>query len=532
MTDIDQFRAFRFALDPTTSQRQDLARHVGAARWAFNHALARKVAAHREWRARVATLIETGVPEADARRQVKVTIPGKPQIQLALNRAKGDDRTDQDGLCPWWHEVSTYAFQSALADADSAWNNWLASLSGHRAGRKLGYPRFKKKGRSRDSVRLHHDVRRPTIRLDGYRRLAVPRIGSIRLHDSGKRLTRYLACTDGTIQSVTLSRSGKHWYAAVLVKSPVAESSSPSRAQRISGTVGVDLGVTRLATLSTGIDDSYPNPRHLAVARRRLTRAQRALSRAQKGSKRRAKARARVAELHHRVAQRRVGALHQITKHLATRFETIAVEDLNVVGMTRSARGTIDQPGRNIRQKSGLNRAILDAGFGEFRRQLAYKTTWYGSRLAIIDRFYSSSRTCSTCGAVKPKLSLSERTYRCHHCGAVIDRDQNAAINIATVAIAQRDAVPPESVAGDRPETLNARRAHVRPTLTGRQRALKREDPGGPLRPGHPAEAIRRRSHTPHNGKSQRCGPGEVESGLRCNPMRERGRAADHHGQC
>src|SRR5664279_860256 len=96
MTDAEQFRAFRFALDPTAVQRQDLARHVGAARWAFNHALARKVAAHQEWRNRVAALMETGVSEADARRQVKVPIPTKPEIQLALNRVKGDDRADQD----------------------------------------------------------------------------------------------------------------------------------------------------------------------------------------------------------------------------------------------------------------------------------------------------------------------------------------------------------------------------------------------------------------------------------------------------
>jgi len=486
VTDAEQFRAFRFALDPSAVQRQDLARHVGAARWAFNHALACKVAAHREWRTRVAALVETGVPEADARCQVKVPIPTKQTIQFALNRAKGDDRTGHDGLCPWWHEVSTYAFQSALADADTAWANWLASLSGRRAGRKIGYPRFKKKGRSRDSVRLHHDVRRPTIRLDGYRRLMVPRIGSIRLHDSGKRLTRYLTRTGGQVQSVTLSRSGKHWYAAVLVKSTVAEPSSPSRAQRIAGTVGVDLGVTRLATLSTGIDASYPNPRHLAVARRQLTRAHRALSRTQKGSNRRAKARSKVAELHHRVAERRGGALHQITKQIATRFETIAIEDLNVAGMARSSRGTMDEPGRNVRQKSGLNRAILDAGFGEFRRQLTYKTIWYGSRLAVVDRFYPSSKTCSTCGAVKLKLRLSERTYRCDQCGLVIDRDQNAAINIATAAVAAPNAVPAVPVAGDRPETLNARRAHVRPTLTGGQRALKREDPGCPLPPGPP----------------------------------------------
>ena len=486
MTDTGQFRAFRFALDPTNAQRQDLARHVGAARWAFNHALARKVSAHREWRAQVAALTEAGIPEADARQRVKVSIPTLRAIQFILNRAKGDDRIGQDGLCPWWHEVSTYAFQSAFADADSAWRNWLASLSGRRAGRRIGYPRFKKKGRSRDAVRIHHDVKRPTIRLEGYRRLLVPRIGSIHLHESGKRLTRYLARSAGRIQSVTLSRRGRRWYASVLVKVPAIASPLPNRTQRIAGTVGVDLGIARLATLSTGVETSYPNPRHLAGAGRRLARAQRALSRTQKGSKRRAKARARVAELHHLVAERRAATLHQITKHLAVKFETVAIEDLNVSGMTRSARGTIDQPGRNVRQKSGLNRAIMDAGFGEFRRQLAYKTIWYGSRLAVVDRFYPSSKTCSTCGAVKPKLSLTERTYRCDQCGTVIDRDQNAAINIATAAVAAPDAVPAVPVAGDRPETLNARRAHVRPTLTGGQRALKREDPEGPIQSGPP----------------------------------------------
>jgi len=160
MTEAVQFRAFRFALDPTDAQRQNLVRHVGAARWAFNHALACKVAAHQEWRGQIAELTEAGVSEADARLQVKVPIPTLRAIQFRLNRAKGDDRTGQDGLCPWWHEVSTYAFQSALADADTAWKNWLASLSGDRAGRRIGYPRFKKKGRSRDSVRLHHDVKR------------------------------------------------------------------------------------------------------------------------------------------------------------------------------------------------------------------------------------------------------------------------------------------------------------------------------------------------------------------------------------
>ena len=139
MTDTEQFRAFRFALDPTDAQRQNLARHVGAARWAFNHALACKLAAHQEWRTQVAALTRS---RCSGGRCSPCTSRSRfrpnEAIQFALNRSKGDDRADQDGLCPWWHEVSTYAFQSALADADSAWKNWLDSLSGREPAGESG----------------------------------------------------------------------------------------------------------------------------------------------------------------------------------------------------------------------------------------------------------------------------------------------------------------------------------------------------------------------------------------------------------
>ncbi|MGB8385833.1 MAG: helix-turn-helix domain-containing protein, partial [Dermatophilaceae bacterium] len=173
-------RAYRVALNPNRDQLQVLSRHVGAARWAYNHALAIKVAAHRRWRQEVAwATYEHGVDEATARTMVTVRVPTKPAIQKALNAVKGDSRAGVDGACPWWHEVSTYAFQSAFVDADWAWDNWLVSLKGQRPGRRVRYPKFKKRGRTLDSVRIHHDVKRPTIRPDGYRRLIVPRIGSI-----------------------------------------------------------------------------------------------------------------------------------------------------------------------------------------------------------------------------------------------------------------------------------------------------------------------------------------------------------------
>ncbi|WP_239404558.1 helix-turn-helix domain-containing protein, partial [Frankia sp. Cj3] len=131
-------RAYRVTLDPTSDQESMLTQHAGAARWAFNHALAAKVAAHEAWKKAVADLVATGTSMEVARRQIKVPVPTKPVVQKALNAVKGDDRHGVDGVCPWWHTVSTYAFQSAFLDADMAWKAWLDSLAGRRKGRRVG----------------------------------------------------------------------------------------------------------------------------------------------------------------------------------------------------------------------------------------------------------------------------------------------------------------------------------------------------------------------------------------------------------
>ena len=191
------------------------------------------------------------------------------------------------------------------------------------------------------------------------------------------------------------------------------------------GAVGVDLGVKTLATLSDGT--VIENPRALAASERRLKKAQKALSRKVKGSRRRAKARAKVARIHARVANQRLDAMHKLTTWLASTFSHISVEDLNVTGMVKNRR---------------LAKAVSDASFGEFRRQLDYKTARTGAALHVVDRWFASSKTCSKCGRVKAKLSLNERVYKCDACGLSIDRDLNAAVNI--------------NVAGSAPETQNA----------------------------------------------------------------------------
>jgi putative transposase len=450
-----ELRAYRLCMNPTSSQEEDFFRHAGAARWAFNFALDKKIGAHREWRAQVDALVAGGLTEDVARKKVKVPVPTKPTVQKMHNQVKGDSRTDTEGVSPWWHEVSTYAFQSAFIDADVAWKNWLESFSGKRKGRRVGYPRFKSKHRSRDSFRLYGFR---SVPLEGYRRLLLPRIGSVRLHDSSKRLVRALR-RGGTVKAITVARSGHRWYACVLVQSATAEV-SPTRRQRANGTVGVDLGVKVLAAASVpvpGVSDEaglVTNTRPLKSGTRKLRRAQQALSRTAKGSQRRKGAARRVGKLHHLVGERRATALHTLTKRLTTGFEIVAIEDLNVTGITRSAKGTVESPGRNVRQKAGLNRSLSDASFGEIRRQLAYKGDWYGARVVVIDRFAPTSKTCSACGWRDPNLTLADRTFHCESCGLSLDRDVNAARNIAALA-----------VASDRGDTLNGHGGEVSPGL-------------------------------------------------------------------
>jgi hypothetical protein len=227
---------------------------------------------------------------------------------------------------------------------------------------------------------------------------------------------------------MTISQRAGRWYASLTVE---RDDASVTRKAPRGGAVGVDLGVKALATLSDGT--VVENPRYLKKSERKLKRAQQALSRKAKSSNRRAKAKAKVARLHARVANQRLDGLHKLTTWLTNKYSDISIEDLHVAGMVKNHH---------------LAKPISDAAFGEFRRQLEYKAARTGTRLHVVDRWFASSQTCSKCGSVKAKRSLSERTYTCEDCGLVMGRDLNAAINI--------------QVAGSAPETLNAHGATVR----------------------------------------------------------------------
>jgi putative transposase len=401
-------RAFLFALDPTPEQAQAFRSHCGAQRFAFNFGLA-LVCANRDQRAAERSY---GIAEADLTPAVSWSAYG---LRRAWNAAKHD-------VAPWWAENSKEAYSSGLANLAAALSNWKSSRSGTRAGRKVEFPQFKGR-RSRSSCRF-------TTGAFGLatdrRHVRLPVIGLVRTCESTRKLARKIEAGTARILSATLSWQRGRWHVSFTVELPDPEPPDREPVPRAGGrVVGVDLGISTLATLSTG--KRVPNPRLLDRELRRLRRAQRRVAR-RRGPDRRTriepssrwrKARARVDRIHTRVANLRRDDTHQLSTRLVRKHDVIVIEDLYVAGMLRNKR---------------LARQIAGAAWAEIRRQLTYKAKRAGVRLIVADRWFASSKICSGCGAVKAKLALSERTYVCTLCGLVLDRDHNAARNLAALA--------------------------------------------------------------------------------------------------
>lgn len=283
------------------------------------------------------------------------------------------------------YEVSKCAPQEALRDLDRAFEHFF---------------------RREDSVQL-------------------PRLGRLRLKERG-----YLPTTGVRILSATVSERAGRWFVSIQVEEEIPD---PASAQ--GEPIGVDLGIKALATCSDGV--TYENPKALRQAQKKLRRLQRQLSRQKKGGRNREKTRRKIAQLHYRIANVRCDALHQATGGIMARTKpdverprVVVIEDLNVSGML---------------QNHHLARAISDVGMCEFSRQVMYKAVWGGSEVIVADRWYPSSKRCSACGAIKDELELSERVYECDRCGLAVDRDLNAARNLAQLATTKSTASSAES---------------------------------------------------------------------------------------
>ena len=379
-------QAYRFALNPTPAQEAMLRSHAGAARFAWNWGLAKC--------------------------KERYEAEGKWYSAIDLHKLWNAEKKADPAL-GWWGENSKCAYQEAFRDLDRALRDFTALKKGARKSRRLGFLRFKKRGKCRDSFRFGAG----TMRCAGAT-VTLPRLGTIRTHESTRKLARRLGNGTARILSATVSCTAQRWFVSFTVE---VERAVPEYHARPGSAVGIALGIK---TLLTGTADrgrmvTMDGPKALRASLRKLRRASRAHSRKARGSANRRKSAARLARIHARVANVRADALHKATSDLAARYETVMAEDLNVAGMTRNHR---------------LARAISDQGFGQARRMLAYKTAWNAGRLITAGRFYPSSKTCSGCGAVKAKLALSERTYACTACGLVLDRDVNAAVNLLKLA--------------------------------------------------------------------------------------------------
>ena len=419
-------QAYRFALDPSPAQERAFRSHAGAARKAYNtmlglvKAVMGQRAAERSY----------GIAEADLTPALNWSLAG---LRKEWNRRK-------DEVAPWWAENSKEAYNTGLDALARGFEAWRKSRTGERAGAAAGFPVFKS-ARSRRSVRFTTG----TIRVEADRHhLTLPRVGTIGTHESTRKLARRAEAGTARILSATLAEeSSGRWFCSfqVIVRRCV---SVPGHVGAGVPAVGVDVGVKAGSLLVIAALDGreigrIPAPKSLAAAQARLRALQRRAARQQGAwdpetrtrrlpSKRWARTSRRIGRVHARAAAVRRDVLHKATTSLAQQHQVITVETLNASGM-RSAGGA---------RKRGLNRALADASLAQVRHMLRYKCTWYGSTLVEAGRYFPSSKLCSACGRRKPSLTLADRTYTCGHCGLRIDRDLNAAVNLARLGQARQ----------------------------------------------------------------------------------------------
>ena len=367
-------RAYKTELDPNNAQRTALLRHAGAARWAYNWGLNRKIEAY-----------ENGEKS-----------PTAIDLHRELNSLKRIEFS-------WLYEVSKCAPQEALRNLDRAFDNFFRRCKTGKG--KPGFPRFKSRKRGIGSFTLTGSIRPEQSRI------RLPRIGWLRLKEPD-----YLPMpTSGVkILHATVSEQAGRWFVSVQV-----EEERPDQKPTIGEPVGIDVGIKHLAVLSNGM--VFENPKALHAAKRRLRMLEKQKSRRQKGGANRRKTVAQIARQHYRIACIRKDAIHKATSAvIAKQPSAIGIESLNVAEMLKN---------------HCLAGAVADAGMGEFHRQIRYKAEWAGIPVVEADRWYPSSKTCSYCGHVLESLPLGVWMWTCPECQSTHDRDVNAAINLRNMAV-------------------------------------------------------------------------------------------------
>ena len=373
-----RMRGFRYKLHPTSEQAQAFRAFAGVCRLVYNLALEQR---RDHWRS--------------YQRQTGKNLNYVAQSsELTALRAEFD----------WIADVSQTCQQQALRDLDKAFQNFFAG--------RAQYPTPRRKGVN-DSFRFQcREVRIERLNRN-WSCVRLPKIGWVKFRDTRPRLGRMLNAT------VSADALGWHISFACEIEHDAPMSGLPS--------VGIDRGVANTLALSTG--EMFSLPESLALLDRRKRKAQKDLARKKRGSNRRRKALERVAKVSAKIARIRKDWQHKAALSIARRFGHVALEDMNTRGMTASAKGTVENPGRNIRQKAGLNRAILTQGWRSFETILAYKLEERGGTLTNVPAAYTS-QTCSVCGCIDRRSRESQARFVCVHCGHEAHADTNAAIEI------------------------------------------------------------------------------------------------------
>ena len=363
---------YNYRLDPQPRHRTAFGKAFGCARVVFNDGLAARQEAY-----------EAGQPYlTDA------------ELSARLTAAKATPER------AWLGEVSAVVLQQALADLNAAYRNFFASLKGERKGPKIGPPRFRSRKATRQAIRFTANAR---FKVLPNGKLRLPKIGDVPV-----RWSRPLPSTPSSV--TVIKDSAGRYFASFVIET------GPGALPETEPVIGIDLGLNHFAVLSDG--RKITSPGFLRRAEKRLRRAQRSLSRKQQGSRNRDKARVTVARAHARVADARRDFHHQLSTALIRDNQAVAVEDLCVTGLARTR----------------LAKSVHDAGWSAFVGMLEYKARLYGREFHRIGRFEPTSQTCSACGVKDGPKPLHVRAWQCPACGAWLDRDINAAVNVAKAA--------------------------------------------------------------------------------------------------
>jgi putative transposase len=371
---MQHLQAFKYELMPNGQQARQMRRFAGSCRFVYNKALALQKARY-----------ERGEKKLGHAGLCKLLTEWRNRAEMA-----------------WLADAPVHPLQQMLKDLERAYSNFFA--------KRAEFPRFKKKGRS-DSFR-YPDPKQ--IKLDQPNsRLFLPKLGWLRVRFSREVL--------GTVKNITVSQSCGKWFVSIQTERDV-EQAIPQ-----GGAVGIDMGIARFATL---LDGTFYAPlnnfkRHEAA----LRKAQQAMSRKVKFSNNWRKAKARIQRIHSHIGNARRDFLHKTSTAISKNHAMVCIEDLQVRNMSKSAAGTADAPGRNVRAKSGLNKSILDQGWFEFRRQLDYKLAWNGGHL-IAAPPQNTSRTCPCCGHISADNRRTQAKFECVECGFEDNADLIGAINV------------------------------------------------------------------------------------------------------